>query len=125
RAGWEGGRALPPAGGVERRIVHLPLVERRLPRPLEVDRVREDEARRAIDRAGREEILDLPLRLLLDPLVDGVARPVGPAAEVQDAELGPVLLARQRLVRGPKSQRAIAPQPVGDGELDLLVVAKR
>ena len=110
---------------VEGSILGGVLVELLLPVPLEVDGVGQHQPGLGIEHAGSQKILDLLLRLLLDPLVDLLAGRLGVLGEVQDSQFGSVVLAGRLEELGQELVSLLPPEAVRHSKLvALLLVGK-
>ena len=86
--------------------------------PLNVDGVGQDQPGERRDRAGREELFDLPLSLFAHPVVDADPAGVGGIVEVHQVELRPVVPAQEIDVSLEETVAELAPEGIGRVELD-------
>jgi len=88
------------------------------PAALKVDGVGEDQSGERRDRAGREELPDLPLGPLAHPVVDTGPAGVGGIVEVRQANLRPVVPAQEIDVFLKEVVAELAPEGIGRVKLD-------
>src|SRR2546422_2942855 len=108
------GRDLAAIRETERLRLRIPDRERRLPLRLEIDGVRQHEGRFLQDRTGRMRLEDAAVRLTGAPEIDGAARLLWIAREVEDR--GAPAVAPPQLAGHPeKARRAINLWGIGRG----------
>ncbi len=106
--------------GPERLVARPLFLERLGPVALEVDGVGEHEAGQGAQDPGRDDVLDLAVRLLVHPVVDGPARGFGVAHEVQLRQACAVVVLQEVQEAGQEIEALLPPQGVGDAELASL-----
>jgi hypothetical protein len=110
------GRVEGPRGG-------LVGVERIGPIGLQIDGVDEDEAGALVQRAGREQPLDLVVGVGGDPGVDPPGGSVGVGAVVDQLHRGAVVAGERVEERWGEAESALTPERVRDVELDAVALA--
>ncbi len=99
--------------------------EGRQPVGVKIDGVRQHERRERVDASGGEQLGDLGVRLVGDPLVDRHAGVVGRAQEVDAVDAGAVILREQIEKARQERQALLSPDGVHERQAERRAVGHR